>query len=155
MILSMYDTTVPLRCQRQREINCVLIMCKGKEDVENLPRFSASSDFPTHVNLKFVGGKLSKVNQPTGKICWSIGRLKLWASHSSRCSLSNSSKTSWPHAAFLALKVNVTISRWFISFLCTTETWQRELSFSVHAQHLSYLIPTGGPVLHHIVHRRQ
>lgn len=29
----------------------------------------------------------------------------------------------------------------------------QKLSFRMHAQHLSYLIPTADPVLHHIIHR--
>lgn len=148
MILSIYDTTVPLHCQRQQEINCADNV-QGKSGHGKICLGSALALIFQHTNLKFNGGKSSKANQPTGKICWSIGKLKLWASHSSRSSLSNSSKTSWRHAAFLPLKVNATISWWFISFLCTMQ----KLSFRKHAQHLSYLIPTADPVLHHIIHR--
>lgn len=107
MILNMHGTTVPPHYQKQH-INSELITCKGKNTAS--ARFSTSSDFPAHKNLKLTGGKLSKANQPTGTICWSKSKLNFWASHISGSSLSNSSKTAWLHAAFLPLKVNVPIS---------------------------------------------
>lgn len=107
MILNMHGTTVPPHYQKQH-INSELITCKGKNTAS--ARFSTSSDFPAHKNLKLTGGKLSKTNQPTGTICWSKSKLNFWVSHISGSSLSNSSKTAWLHAAFLPLKVNVPIS---------------------------------------------